>query len=113
MVEWPSGGKRGMVEKDIHACFNGMLMVSEGDKVEIIRSRPMNEEPETMRITEIRNLSAGRHSTSWEVEGTVLSPILRGIVKNISVVTKLGSTSKDTVTRFDVTDITRVGSRIS
>ena len=101
-----------MKRKMIHACFKGMLMISEGDKVEIIRSRPMNEEPETMSITEIRNLSAGRHSTSWEVEGTVLSPILRGIVKNISVVTKMGSVSKDTVTRFDVIDITRVGSSV-
>ena len=102
-----------MVEKDvIHARFDGMLMLSEGDKVEIIRSRPTNEEPETMMITEIRNLSVGRHCLSWAVEGEILSPILRGIVKNISVVTKMGSVSKDTVTRFDVTDITRVGSRV-
>jgi len=102
-----------MVEKDIHACFNGMLLVSAGDEIELIRSRPMNEEPETILITEMRNLSAGRHCTSWVVEGTVLSPILRGIVKNISVVTTMGSMSKDTVTRFDVTDITRVGSRVA
>lgn len=103
-----------MVEKDvIHARFNGMLMLSEGDEVEIIRSRPMNEEPETILITEIRNLPAGRYCTSWVVEGEILSPILRGIVKNISVVTKMGSMSKDTVTRFDVTDITRVGSRVA
>ena len=90
-----------------------MLMLSEGDKVEIIRTRPMNEEPETIMITEIRNLPAGRHCTSWVVEGEILSPVLRGIVKNISVVTTFGSMSKDTVTRFDVTDITRVGSRVS
>lgn len=100
-----------MVEKDvIHACFQGMLTVSEGDKVEIIRSRPMDDENGTMMITEIMNLSAGIHFTSWLVEGNVLSPILQGIVKNISVVTKqLGSMSKNIVTRFDVTDITRVG----
>ncbi len=103
-----------MVEKDvIHARFNGMLMLSEGDEIEIIRSRPMSEEPETILITEIRNLPAGRHCTSWAVAGTVLSPILRGIVKNISVITKMGSMSKDTVTRFDVTDITRVGSKVA
>jgi len=101
-----------MKRKMIHACFKGMLMLSEGDKVEIIRTRPMNEEPETILITEIRNLSVGRHCLSWAVEGEILSPILRGIVKNISVVTKMGSVSKDTVTRFDVTDITRVGSRV-
>jgi len=90
-----------------------MLMLSEGDEIEIIRSRPINEEPETILIKEIRNLPAGRHCTSWVVGCTVLSPILRGIVKNISVVTKMGSMSKDTITRFDVTDITRVGSKVA
>lgn len=102
-----------MAEKEIvHARFDDMLMISQGDKVEIIRSRFANDEPETMRITEMRNLSVGRHSVSWIAESPVLSPIIRGIVENISTVTKLGAMSKHTITRFDITDITRVGSRV-
>lgn len=60
-----------MVEKDvIHAHFNGMLMLGEGDEIEIIRSRPTT--PETSgRLRRRPNPPSPRRRGLREVEKKV------------------------------------------